>query len=164
MSDTVGRPEGGLFVVGYVLEKRATDLKYTRQTQKINEYCKKEGFVLIFTEQEVGEPKNICRSGLWRVTRALVCYECDPGVMPISYDVEAWVQRAMQPCRCKEPVGVHGFVAADIKSLCSDPVSGSKFALALAIQRKHLFLADEKRCISCCNPAAKPFMERSLGL
>lgn len=115
---------------------------------------------MIFTEQEVANPRDICRSGLWRVTRALLCYECDPGVMPISYDVEAWVARAILHCNCTMPVGVSGIVVASIKNICTEPVSGSKYALALAMARKHLFVADAGKCISCCNPAAKPFMEQ----
>lgn len=158
MTGDVRTPTGGLFVVGYVLEQRATDLKYTRQPQKINEFCKKQGYSLIFTEQEIGMQRDMCRSGLWRVTRALVCYHCDAGMMPVSYEVEDWVRRAMMPCRCAEPSGVMGIVVSGMSTICSEPVGGSKYALALAMARKHLFVVEGDRCVSCCNPAARPFM------
>lgn len=158
------QPSQGVFVVGYVLEQRSTDLRYSKQPQKINSFCKENGYNLIFTEQEVGAPRNICRTGLWRVTRALVCYICDAGDMPISYDVEAWVQRAMQPCRCKEGTGVNGIVATNINAICTEPVIGSKFVLSLAIARKHMFVSEQGKCISCCNPAAQAFMNKRRGL
>lgn len=150
-----------LYLVGYVLEQRESDLRYTKLPQKIGDFCKQRGYSLIFTEQEVGASKNMCRSGLWRVTRALVCYQCDPDVMPVSYDVEAWVQRAMKFCKCSKPTGVAGIVIKSINTLCTEPTSGSKYVLALAVARKHLFVVDEGKCISCCNPAAKPFMDKA---
>lgn len=152
-----GRDEH-VFVVGYVCEAHSTDLKYSKKAQIINQFCKKQDYTLIFTEQEAGAPKNMCRPGLWRVTRALVCYQCEPEFMPVSFDVEAWVQRALTPCRCVEPAGVSGIVISSITTICTDPIAGSKYALALAMARKHLYIADEGCCMSCCNPAAFPFM------
>ncbi len=146
------------FLVGYALEQRQCDLQYSKQTQKISEFCSQANYNLIFTELEVGVTKNICRAGLWRVTRALVCYQCEPDFMPVSFDVDAWVQRAMMPCRCAEPLSVDGLVVTSINSICSEPVVGSTYALNLARARKHLFVIDKLRCVSCCNPAADPLL------
>lgn len=149
-----------LILCGYVLEQRALDLKESKQPRKISDFCNLHGFNLVFTEKEVGLPRMLSRPGLWRVTRALICYSCDPGDMPLSFDIEAWVQRALMPCRCVQPTGVDGIVLSSIRSLCTDSVGGSRYALAMAVIRKHLFVAEEGKCMSCCNPAAEPFMSR----
>lgn len=150
-----------MIVVGYARESSARAFDESKQPGQIRRFCQEKGYNLVFLEHEVGTGKNVCRPGLWRVTRSLVCYRCDPGFMPTSFDVDAWVRRALMFCRCSDPAGVAGIVVADMQSLCCDPTSGSKYALALAVVRKHLFVGERKSCVSCCNPAAAPFMGRS---
>ena len=150
-----------MIVAGYAREPEAETLRASMQPKQIDRYCQQKGYNLLYLEQEAAPGKTICRPGMWRETRSLVCHRCDPGVMPTSYDPEAWLQRALMPCGRPEHLGIDGIVVASIAAVSTDPRSGATYALTLAIARKHLFSVENTACMSCCNPAAAPFMGRS---
>jgi hypothetical protein len=147
-------------LIGYVLAATKAGLDDSRQVLPIRDFCRKNKHFLVYLEPEAGNSATLMRPGLWQAVRSLICYKCASDTMPPNLDAVDWLTRVFEICPCGEPEGLDGLVVAMPDAICTNQTNGARLAFALAQIGKHLYIATEGRCVSCCNPAARELIRK----
>jgi hypothetical protein len=147
-------------LIGYVLTGSVEALENSGQVPPIREFCRRRNHQLIYVEPETGSSTTLLRQGLWHAVRSLVCYKCAAKDMPVSIDTPEWLKQVFEICPCGEPEGLDGLVVATMGAICTNQANGARLTLSLARLGKHLYVAPEDRCVSCCNPAAAALLRK----
>jgi hypothetical protein len=150
-------------LIGYVRVQNRDDMFITDQNSSIEGFANKEGLDLVQIEHEASNGNQIMRVGLWKVLRLMTCTSCPPKTMPMADQYDYWFREATRPCTCKCPNPASGILVDNITVLCTTPAQGAKFALDMCAARKHLFVAEGQRCMSCCNPQAVKLVMKQMS-
>lgn len=151
-------------VIGYVRVENRDEIYVTGQNIDIESFANSRALKLVKIQLDVSSANQIMRVGLWKVLRMVACSNCPPKQMPMSGDYEMWLREALRPCTCNNPAPAEGIVVDNIGIICESPPQGAKFTLDMCANKKHLFSAQEKRCLSCCNPQAVEFLRKKMDL
>lgn len=151
-------------LLGYVRVENKDEIYLSSQDSTLQSCSSKLDLELARICHDVGSGTQIMRIGLWKALRMMACLDCEPKSMPMSMDYDLWLREAMRKCSCSYPEPVHGLIVSDISIICTTPNLGSKFVLDFCMNKKHLYTAREKRCLSCCNPQAiEVLRKKTLG-
>ncbi len=149
-------------VIGYVRVENRDEIFITDQDTHIENFAKRQNLDLLQTEHETSNGSQLMRLGMWRILRLLACSECEPKSMLMTDDYQHWFREAMRPCTCKSPKPASGIVVDDIKYICIQPSPGARFTLDMCVAGKHVYVVQDKRCLSCCNPQAIAFVKKQM--
>ena len=147
-------------LIGYVRVENRDDTYSSPQNANIREFADDKNFELVKMEFETSKGSQVMRVGLWKALRWMVCTKCPPKAMPMSDIYQYWYKEAMRPCNCPEPVPADGLLVDSITAICTTPAQGAKFTLDMCACRSHLYVANEGRCLSCCNDQAIKMLGR----